>query len=168
LARRGRGGTRRSGSGGRRRPGRSAGRPARAQQASRRAHGVPGRAAAAGGPDRGAGDLNRALATTLRTGVIASAVLIAGGFLLQVARGGGAVQAAAGATQPAAILAGVVALQPPAIINLGLCLLILTPVAVAVVSFLRFLRERNRGMAGAAGVVLAALLVSFALGRAHG
>jgi uncharacterized membrane protein len=65
----------------------------------------------------------------------------------------------------AAVLAGVQTLQPKAIIDAGLLLLIATPVLRVAVSVVAFLLEKDYVYTAITLFVLAVLLTSFFLGR---
>lgn len=99
---------------------------------------------------------------SLRIGVILSAVLVAAGFLLFLFRP--AATAGAGANV-AAVAAGVLRLDPGAIINLGLLVLIGTSVFRVAAAALAFGVEGDYAYAVICTLVLLVLLVSFALGK---
>jgi len=67
-----------------------------------------------------------------------------------------------------AVLSGVLALKPYAIIALGLLVLIAIPVVRVAVSIVAFARQRDWLYVGITLFVLAMLLLSFALGEAGG
>lgn len=67
-----------------------------------------------------------------------------------------------------AILSGLAAGSGPAIVMAGLFLLIITPVLRVAALIVAFGVQRDRALATLSGVVLALLLLSFALGRSGG
>jgi uncharacterized membrane protein len=92
-----------------------------------------------------------AMGTLLRVGVFASAALVvAGGVAYLLQRGGHVTHyrvfagAPEGLTTPAAIVHGALALDPAALIALGLVVLVLTPVARVVFALLAFAMQRDR------------------------
>jgi uncharacterized membrane protein len=110
------------------------------------------------------------VSVVLLCGVIGSAILIALGFATSLIAGwDGSLVGRAAETRPAASFAGLgdalLALQPLAIAQLGLLVLIATPVLRVAISLLSFAAERDWLYVAITGVVLAILLVSlFALG----
>jgi len=115
------------------------------------------------------------ISAVLRWGAVVSAVIILLGIVLYVGQGGPRAVLFAprgvppGAeTDPAslrAVLEAVIPPQPPAVTDLGLLLLIVTPVLSVAVSAAEFARARDWMYVGFSTFVLAMLLVGFALGR---
>lgn len=115
------------------------------------------------------------ISTVLRWGAIISALIILLGIVLYIAQGGprAILFAPRGVpigveTDPAslrAVLDAVIPPQPAAVTDLGLLLLIVTPVLSVAVSAAEFARERDWMYVGFATFVLAMLMVGFALGQ---
>ncbi len=108
----------------------------------------------------------------LRAGVILSATLVAAGAILYLTRHGGErVDRGVFRGEPAdlrsvgGILRYAFALSGRGIIQLGLLVLIATPVARVAFSVFAFLREGDRLYVGVTLVVLALLLYSLGVGR---
>ena len=122
------------------------------------------------------GRLESIIGTLLRAGVTVSVGLIAAGTVVSFAHHPDyATSAAALArlTQPglaprriADVLTGLAAFRGQAVVMLGLLLLISTPILRVAVSWLAFLRERDRAFALLTSAVLLLLFLSVALGRA--
>ncbi len=104
---------------------------------------------------------------TLLVGVFASGVLILLGFILYASTGAHAVPARP-LNSIGAVAQGLVHLQPLAVIDAGLLLLILTPVTRVAIGVVGFWRERDPNMTAATSFVLLALILSFVLGKAGG
>ncbi len=111
------------------------------------------------------------IAWLLRVGVLLSAaVTLAGGTLLLLARGGApaALSTFPRPTPPpsdlAAILGGALALEPRALTQLGVVLLLLTPVARVALALVDFVRRRDRAYAVLSGLVLVLLVGGMVLG----
>lgn len=91
-----------------------------------------------------------AISLVLRVGVALAAALVAVGRIAYLAQDGhrethySHFAGAQSLTTPAAIVRGVVALDPAAIIALGLVVLVLTPVARVVFALLAFAEQRDR------------------------
>lgn len=100
----------------------------------------------------------------LRIGVIVSAIVIIIGMLLMLMTGNGGYANGMEPHTVAAILAGVVALKPYAVIMLGLFLLILTPTLRVAVSIYAFAVERDRLYIWITTVVLVILIVASIIG----
>ncbi len=105
-----------------------------------------------------------AMGTLLRVGVVAAAVLVvAGGVGLllqrwdQVDRYGTFTGVAADLTSPAAVVRAAFALDPAALVVLGLIVLILTPVARVAFALLAFTKQRDRLYVVFSTIVLAVL-----------
>lgn len=98
----------------------------------------------------------------LRAGVILSAAVIGIGLAMAVFRGTGT------ATYPTTIsgvIAGIMNMNLMAVIDLGLLLLIITPVVRVGMSVAVFLYERDYFYAAVTLLVLTVLLISFVLGK---
>ena len=108
--------------------------------------------------------LDRRIGRLLQLGVlVAAAVTLAGGLLLLAARGTlPADLAALPRTTPpssvAAVLRGALALDPAAVTQLGVVLLILTPVARVLLTLVAFVHRRDRLYSAMTAVVLVLLL----------
>ena len=108
----------------------------------------------------------------LRFGVLfAAAVVLFGGALFLLQHGTGAVDYGefTGDASPyralSVILPAALALDPPAIIQLGLLLLIATPVARVLFALFIFLRERDKAFVIITLIVLGVLLYGFLGGK---
>lgn len=111
------------------------------------------------------------IARLLHVGVLLSAaVTLAGGVLLLLARGGAPADLAAypRPTPPpsdlAAILRGALALEPRSLTQLGVVLLVATPIARVALTFADFARRRDRAYVALTGLVLLLLVGGIALG----
>jgi uncharacterized membrane protein len=111
------------------------------------------------------------IARLLRVGVLLSAVVtLAGGALLLLDRGGAPANLAAFPRPTAppsdllAILRGALALEPRALTQLGVVLLIATPVARVALTFVDFARRRDRAYVVLTGLVLLLLVGGVVLG----
>lgn len=102
----------------------------------------------------------------LRIGVLTAAAVLIVGLALLLVTGQSGYPEGMHPTAPVAILKGVAALKPDAIIMLGLFLLILTPVLRVVVSIYAFMKERDYLYVGITTGVLAILVVSMIIGYA--
>lgn len=114
--------------------------------------------------------LERLMALILAVGVAISAVLIALGFAASFVVGwtgslSGAETPATATTDFSGLLRRLLQLQPLAIVQAGLVLLIATPVVRVVVTAVGFWRQHDRLYVGLALLVLALLAVSFSLLR---
>jgi uncharacterized membrane protein len=110
------------------------------------------------------------MAILLAVGVAASALLVALGFLASLVVGwtgslAGATLADAATTDFSHLVSRLVALQPLAIVQLGLIVLVATPVVRVIATALGFWREHDRLYVALSVIVLALLVVSFALLR---
>lgn len=110
----------------------------------------------------------------LQVGVLAAAaVVLAGGAMLLVVHGGGSADFREFRGQPAmlrslqGIVAGVLAGDSRAVVQLGLVLLVATPVARVALALVAFLLQRDRLYAALSGLVLALLLYGLVLGAPH-
>jgi len=111
--------------------------------------------------------LEQAIGLLLRVGVTLAALLVAAGGAVFLARHGGELPdyrvfrgEPAELRSLAGVLEGVRALRSRALIELGLLVLIATPVARVVFSLAAFARERDRLYVGVTAVVLVVLLYS--------
>ena len=102
----------------------------------------------------------------LRIGVLTAAAVLIVGLALLLVTGQSGYPEGMHPTAPVAILKGVAALKPDAIIMLGLFLLILTQVLRVVVSIYAFMKERDYLYVGITTGVLAILVVSMIIGYA--
>ena len=106
-----------------------------------------------------------AISRVLRTGVVVSATLIAFGFLTSFLVGwdGSLRGAPPGTSDPTSfdqLLEGLIQLRPIAITQLGLLVLIATPVVRVAVSVVGFVREHDMVYVAITSAVLALLLAS--------
>ena len=122
---------------------------------------------------REAGDRRLAgrIGVLLRVGVLLSAaVTLAGGVLLLLAHGGAPADLASypRPTPPPsdlrAIVRGALALEPRALTQLGIVLLVATPVARVALTLVDFVRRRDRAYAALSALVLVLLLGGIVLG----
>lgn len=121
-------------------------------------------------------DTEAVISTVLRWGVLAAAAVILVGIALYVAEAGpGAILFAPRGVPPGVdrdptslriVLDELIPHQPAAVTDLGLLLLIVTPVLSVAFSLASFVVERDWMYAGFAAFVLAMLMVGFAIGRA--
>ncbi|MEP6619074.1 MAG: DUF1634 domain-containing protein [bacterium] len=118
-------------------------------------------------------DVEQSVGRLLQLGVgISALVVLAGGIALLSRHGFQPVafhdqaQIASPLWSVHGILRGAVALDSSAVIQLGLVLLILTPVARVAFSLIAFARQRDGLYVAITSVVLALLLFGFAWGRA--
>jgi uncharacterized membrane protein len=112
------------------------------------------------------------ISSVLRYGVLISFVIVLIGAILLFAEGGSEVTVRLSGNpqpnNPGAVIAGALQLQPKAIIDLGLMLLIATPVIRVAASIIAFLFEEDMLYVLITTFVLAMLLLSFFLGQAGG
>lgn len=105
------------------------------------------------------------MSLVLRVGVAAAAALVAVGGIAYLIQDGrrethyGHFAGARSLTTPAAIVHGALALDPTAIIALGLVVLVLTPVARVVFALLAFAEQRDRLYVVFSLIVLAVLFI---------
>jgi uncharacterized membrane protein len=111
--------------------------------------------------------LELAISLVLRYGVMLSFVVIALGSILFLTSGQAVVRLTGTPLphNPIDVLTGVLQLQPKAIIDFGLFLLIATPVTRVAVAAIAFLVEADFTYALISLVVLLVLLASFVLGK---
>ena len=125
--------------------------------------------AASGTSGHGVAQLEAIVSYVLRFGVLLSlAITLLGTVLLFTLDPSQAVVRRTGPPVPhdlAGLLAGLLQLQPEAIIDAGLLLLIATPVLRVAVSVVAFLRDKDYVYTAITLFVLAVLLASFFLGR---
>lgn len=115
--------------------------------------------------------VEQVVGTLLRVGVlVAAAVAVAGGMVVLLQHGmrhadyGTFTGETAEFTSIGGIVRGVVALDSRAVVQLGLVLLIATPIARVVFSLVAFLLQRDRLYVVITSVVLAVLLFSLVFG----
>jgi len=111
-------------------------------------------------------DVELAVSRWLRIGVIISAGVIILGLIVLFIQGGSGYP---GDTYPHSlpeIFRGLIEFKPYAVITVGLMLLILTPVLRVAISIWVFVREGDKLYVIITSIVLAILIVSFALGKA--
>jgi len=116
------------------------------------------------------------ISQVLRWGVLASAAVIVLGVALFVARGGAHAVLFAPLGSPASweadphsfgvVLDELMSPQPAAVTDLGLLLLMITPVVSVAIAVVAFAVRRNWLYVAIAGFVLAMLLLGFAIGSA--
>lgn len=99
---------------------------------------------------------------TLTAGVAASLSVMAAGYILALARGGPLPGAA---TPLPELAAGLRAVEPGAVMSLGLMLLLATPAARVVVLVWVFARRREWPFVAASLIVLAVLAASVLIGK---
>ena len=112
----------------------------------------------------------RLMAVALTTGVAISAVLVLAGFVLSFIVGWsgtatGAVLPPSQTTDFSGLIQRFAALQPLAIVQAGLIVLVATPVVRVAVTTLGFWRQRDMLYVGLSLLVLALLALSFGLLR---
>ncbi len=122
-----------------------------------------------GGEDR-ARATELMVSLVLRSGVLKSAGVILLGLVLLAYHGfkglGGNIDSALSFPHTfGRVFAGLAGLDPISVISLGLLLVIITPVTRVAVSIIAFVMERDWHYVAITAVVLAVLLVSFALGK---
>jgi uncharacterized membrane protein len=116
-------------------------------------------------------DIERIVSVVLRTGVLlAASVVIAGGTYFLIRHGNAAVQYHTFAGAPkidrhaGQIVKGALSGRARSIIQLGILLLIATPIARVAVSLVGFALERDHKYVAITAIVLAVLLYSFIAG----
>jgi uncharacterized membrane protein len=122
----------------------------------------------ADGAGRGSAGMAPLISRALLVGVSVSAATTIAGFLMYVILGGGGYPPGVFPVAIGSVLSGVVAMRPFAIIDLGLMLLILTPVFRVAVGIAAFAREHDSTMVAATSYVMCMLILSFLLGKAGG
>lgn len=103
-------------------------------------------------------DINRLIYHVLRAGVVLSVSLILFGFILEAFGAGGLPTQS---IPPRRLLSELLRITPAGYVNLGILVLIFTPMARVLLSLLSFLEERDRTFAAITLVVLVNLLTSF-------
>jgi len=103
-------------------------------------------------------DINRLIYHVLRAGVVLSVSLILFGFILEAFGAGGLPTQS---IPPRRLLSELLRFTPAGYVNLGILVLIFTPMARVLLSLLSFLEERDRTFAAITLVVLVNLLTSF-------
>ncbi|MEN6521476.1 MAG: DUF1634 domain-containing protein [Armatimonadota bacterium] len=106
-------------------------------------------------------DVNRYVEVVLTTGVILSLVILAFGSILLMVKP--VPVGVPGSVMD--ILRGVIRLNPSAIINLGLLVLLLTPVVRVIAAMLAFFAEKDRKFGLVSLTVLVILAVSALVGK---
>lgn len=130
-------------------------------------------------PRRGARRVELVTGRLLSAAAVTSLVVVVAGLVVTFLRDPGALSSPAalaevtraGAVFPhtaGAVLTGLASASGPAIVMAGLFLLIITPLVRVAALIVAFGVQRDRGLATITAVVLALLLMSFALGRAGG
>jgi uncharacterized membrane protein len=119
--------------------------------------------------------IDRLISQVLRCGVLISAAIIALGVALYLAQGSARAilfapaSAALRSTDPRSVrdvFAGVGSAQPAGVTDLGLLVLLVTPVVSVGIAVLAFARMRDWLYVAIAGFVFAMLMLSFAIGSA--
>ncbi len=109
--------------------------------------------------------LDRIAGMVLLLGAAASLAIMLAGFALQ---GSAPLPGSFPAQPPAVVLAGVRQLQPLAVVNLGILVLMATPVARVIIAFVGFALQRRWRFVGVSGfvflVLMASILVATQLG----
>lgn len=106
------------------------------------------------------------IAKLLTAGVLLSAAIILVGLILYLVTGTGGYPGDTYPTSPIAILEGILALKPYAVILFGLLILVLTPFLRVGVSIIVFAKEKDRLYVIITAVVFLILVVSLVLGKA--
>jgi uncharacterized membrane protein len=119
--------------------------------------------------------IERVVSVLLRTGVlIAASVVFAGGIYYLTRHGGEPANYRHFTGQPSIdrivteIVEGALALRARSVIQLGILLLIATPIARVAVSLVAFVLERDRTYVAITALVLAVLLISLITGAVGG
>jgi uncharacterized membrane protein len=107
------------------------------------------------------------ISQSLRWGVVISAIIIAVGLVLYLLTGDSGYPAGFFPTSPLQVLRDVVHFKSFAIIDLGLLLLIATPIFRVAASIIAFISDRDRPYVLITTYVLAMLILSLLLGRAE-
>jgi len=128
------------------------------------------------GDDNELAGIDALLSQVLRWGVLVSAAIIALGVALYIARGGAHAVFFAPRGAPATwntdpqslhvVLNGLTSAQPVAVTDLGLLLLMITPVVSVGIAVVAFAARRDWLYVAIAGFVFAMLLLGFAIGSA--
>jgi uncharacterized membrane protein len=112
-------------------------------------------------------DVEAAVSRVLQVGVLASACVILVGFVMYLVTGNGGYPSGSFPYDPSAVLQGLLALKPFAVIVLGLFLLILTPILRVGISIVIFLKEKDYLYVKITAVVFTILIISLLLGKAE-
>jgi uncharacterized membrane protein len=110
-----------------------------------------------------------AITRLLRTGVLLSVGIIAAGMVIAFVHDSASFSTSPGTHFPntiSEVIAGVRIGNGPAIMMLGLLVLIATPVARVALSIVIFIIERDRIYAAITAAVFVILMIAFAVGRA--
>ena len=134
--------------------------PARGMASASSAASVPARDRA----QRAGTQMELIISRILQTGVLLSAAVIGLGVLLWAVRGGSGYTPGHYPVRLEATLRDAWALRPLAVVQLGLGILVLTPVVRVAASALLFWRERDWTYVAITAAVLAMLVASLALG----
>ena len=119
------------------------------------------------------GSIENAVSLVLRIGVISSVVIIALGLALLLAKKGSTTTMRIDSPDHyprslAAVLSGLLTLDPTSILVLGALVLIATPLARVATSVITFALERDWLYVGITSAVLAILIAGLAIGRVAG
>ena len=107
------------------------------------------------------------ISRVLQAGVYISAFIILAGLVMSLATGKSGYPGASFPSDPAAVIQGLLALKPYAVMLFGLFLLILTPVLRVGISIIIFIIEKDRLYMAITAVVFAILIISLLLGKAE-
>ncbi|UOO38289.1 DUF1634 domain-containing protein [Oscillospiraceae bacterium CM] len=107
----------------------------------------------------------RAIAALLQVGVLLSAAVIFAGLVLFLATGVSGYEGNAYPVDLPAIVTGLLALKPYAVILTGLFILILTPFVRVGASMIFFIQQRDKAYTIITAIVLIILLISLFLGK---
>lgn len=112
------------------------------------------------------GHLEEVVSLILRSGVLVSAAIIACGVLLWALSGRSGYPPGGYPVSLPAVLDGARHARPLAVVQVGLVVLVFTPVLRVVASLLMFLRQRDWAYVGFAATVLVLLAAGFLVGGA--
>jgi uncharacterized membrane protein len=107
------------------------------------------------------------ISRVLQAGVFVSALIILIGLVMYLASGKSGYPGASFPSDPAAVIQGLFALKPYAVMLFGLFLLILTPVLRVGISIIIFIIEKDRLYIAITAIVFTILIISFLLGKAQ-
>ena len=114
--------------------------------------------------------MEQVIGRLLQVGVLIAAAVVALGAAMLLARQGHAIAdfrgESAGLRSVGAVVRGALALDPRAVVQLGLVLLIATPVARVALTLVAFLIQRDRLYVAITALVLALLLYGLVWGKA--
>lgn len=108
-------------------------------------------------------DINRLIFHVLRGGIVLAVALIVLAFAFHAAGGGPLPRSS---VAPRELAGALVPPTPTGILNVGVLVLLLTPVARVALSLVAFAKERDLRYVGVTAVVLATLAAALALGLA--